>query len=87
MKNVKLSKTFISANGAKAGIRIDCGPWVSTARQDMIKIRPKKSYFPKEIREAVSVTNNSDMTTDYFEADSIVLLPGHPLYETAKALA
>lgn len=85
--NIKLSKTFISANGKRAGIRIDAGPWIDGVPADLIKVRCKRGVFPSEIRSAVQVTNNSDMREDYFENDSIRLLPGHPLYATAKALA
>lgn len=83
---VKLSKKFISANGKRAGIQIVCGPWVPGVPEDMIKIRCKRNVFPAEIRAAVKVTNNSDMRTDYFEADTIRLFPGDALYEQAKAL-
>ena len=53
-----------------------------------IKIRPKKALsFPKEVADAFEVENNSDLRTDYFEKDCIRLLPGHPLYDMAKAAA
>jgi len=52
---------------------------------DLIKIRPKKLSFPAEVSEALEVENNSDIQTDYFERDCLRLLPGHPLYEAAKA--
>ena len=38
-------------------------------------------------RAAFAVENNSDSREDYFEADCIRLLPGHPLYSAAKAFA
>lgn len=85
--NAKLSKTTLIVNGKRAGVWIDGGPWVEGVNPDLIKIRSKRHAFPAEIREAFEVENNSDMREDYFEADVIRLLPGHPLYETASALA
>jgi hypothetical protein len=35
--------------------------------------------------DALSVENNSDIQSDYFERDCVRLLPGHPLYKMAKA--
>lgn len=83
----KLSNKFLTVDGQRAGIRIDAGPWVSGTPASLIKIRCKKGFFPASFRGALAVTNNSDSREDYFEADTIRLLPGHPLYETAKALA
>lgn len=84
----KISNKFITANGKRAGIRIDAGPWSEHARHpQQIKIRCKKGIFPTEIRQAVNVTNNSDMREDYFENDAIVLIPGDALYEAALAAA
>lgn len=83
----KLSAKFLTVNGERAGIRIDAGPWVDGVPVDLIKIRCKRGVFPAAIREALTVTNNSDGREDYFEADTIRLLPGHPLYSAALALA
>lgn len=85
---VKISNKFISANGKRAGIRIDCGPWNEFAKHpEMIKVRCKKGIFPTEIRDEITVTNDSDSREDYFEADALVLIPGDELYEAAKAVA
>lgn len=84
---VKISNTTLTVNGKRAGIRIDAGPWVSSVPAELIKIRCKKGFFPAEFRLAFSVENNSDMREDYFEADCIRLMPGHPLYNEAKDLA
>lgn len=84
---MNISAKFLTIKGAKAGIRIDAGPWVEGVPAELIKIRCKKGIFPAAIREALAVTNNSDSREDYFEADTIRLLPGHPLYDAAKALA
>ncbi|CCC99391.1 hypothetical protein FBZ85_11680 [Azospirillum brasilense] len=85
--NAKLSKTTLTVNGKRAGIRIDAGPWIAGVPAETIKLRSKKGCFPAEFRRALVIENNSDGRTDYFEADSIRLLPGHPLYDTAKSLA
>lgn len=87
MTNVKLSKTTLSVNGNRAGIRTDAGPWVAGLPAEMIKLRPRNRYFPREFGAAIAVENNSDMREDYFEPDCIRLMPGHPLYDTAKSLA
>ncbi len=85
MTNMKLSNKFLTINGKRAGIRIDAGPWVDGVPADLIKIRCKKGSFPAEFREAIKIENNSDMREDYFEKDCIRLMPGHPLYDQAKA--
>ena len=48
---------------------------------DAIRIY-KREYrgFTAEIREAFEVKNDSDGMTDYFETDSLTVLPSHPLY-------
>jgi hypothetical protein len=82
----KLSKSMLTINGQRAGVCIDAGPWTSTVPASLIKIRSKAGCFPSSFRNALQVENNSDSREDYFEADCIRLMPGHPLYETAKAL-
>lgn len=84
---MNLTSKFLTVNGKRAGITISAGPWVAGVPADLIKVRCKKGIFPTEIREALAITNNSDMREDYFEKDSIRLLPGHPLYAMAKAAA
>ena len=84
---IKISKTTISVDGKRNGIRIDTGPWAEGVPAELIKIRCKRGAFSQQIRAAFVVENNSDSREDYFEADSIRLMPGHPLYEAAKALA
>jgi hypothetical protein len=83
---VKLSKTTLSVNGKRAGIRIDAGPWVDGVPADLIKLRPRRHFFPREFAAAIAIENNSDMREDYFEPDCIRLVPGHPLYATARGL-
>lgn len=85
--NFSLTQTTLTVNGKRAGIRINAGPWVPGVNPDLIKIRPRKSYFPTEFAAALRIENNSDMREDYFEKDCIRLLPGHPLYAAAKAAA
>jgi len=84
---IKITSKFIIVNGKRAGIQINAGGWVKTAPQDMIKVRCKRGVFPAEIRNALKVTNNSDMRIDYFEGDCLRLLPGDALYDQAKAAA
>lgn len=83
---ITLSKTLLTVNGKRAGIRIDAGPWVKGVPAEMIKLRPKQYVFPREFRAALAIENNSDSREDYFEPDCIRLLPGDALYATAKAL-
>lgn len=85
--NAKLTDKFLTVNGKRASIRISAGPWVAGVPAELIKIRPKNGTFPHEFRDVFTVENNSDMREDYFEADCIRLMPGHPLYEAAKAAA
>lgn len=83
----KMTSTTLTINGKRAGIRITAGPWVAGVPADLIKVRPRKNSFPVEFRAALVIENNSDMREDYFEKDCIRLMPGHPLYEMAKAVA
>lgn len=85
--NAKLSKNILTVNGKRAGVRICAGPWVAGVPAELIKIRSKAGVFPPEFRSALQIENNSDMREDYFEADCIRLMPGHPLYDTAKEFA
>lgn len=87
MENVSITAKAIKVGKVRAAITICAGPWVPGVRQDMIKVRARKCYFPAEIRAAFAVTNNSDSREDYFENDVIKLFPGHPLYDAAKAAA
>jgi hypothetical protein len=87
MAAISITANAIKVGKVRAAITICAGPWVPGVRQDMIKIRAKKFAFPAEIRAAFAVTNSSDSREDYFEADSIRLFPGHPLYDAAKAAA
>jgi hypothetical protein len=89
---IKISKSTMTVNGQRCGITFGFGPWRPTARHpEMIKIRPKRNFFPADFRDAIrasgsAVENHSDMMTDCFQSDEIVLVPGHPLYETVRAL-
>lgn len=85
MTKITITAKAIQIGKVRAGITIHAGPWVPGVRQDMIKIRPKKYFFPAEIKAAFAVENNSDSREDYFEKDCIKLFPGHPLYDMAKA--
>ena len=55
--------------------------------QGTITIYSKELRFSKEIKEFFTVKNDSDGMIDYFESDSILVRPDHPLYsEVLKAL-
>lgn len=84
---IKLSKTTLTVNGKRAGIRIAAGPWIEGVHPETIKIRAKEGRFPEGFRSAFAVENNSDGMVDYFEVDCIRLLPGHSLYDAAKSFA
>lgn len=86
--SIKISNKFLTVDGKRVGVSFTAGPWVAGVNPDLIKIRPRKgSYFPASFREAFIVENNSNGGEDYFEADSIRILPGHPLYAQVKAVA
>lgn len=88
MKNrITLSAKVLTVNGTRAGIQISAGPWISGVPAELIKVRCKKGTFPAGFREALTIENNSDSREDYFEADCIRLMPGHALYDAAKAAA
>ena len=69
----------------RCGVRVSAGPWIQGVDPNMIKLRAKSGCFPAEIKSALAVEDNSDSREDYFEASFVRLLPGHPLYEMAKA--
>jgi hypothetical protein len=81
----KANRIALVAGSTRCPITVHSGPWIAGVNPDLIKIRPKKLSFPAEVSEALEVENNSDIQTDYFERDCLRLLPGHPLYEAAKA--
>lgn len=78
---------MMSVNGKRCGVYIITGPWVDGVPPELIKVQPRKSRFPAEFRAAFAIENNSDIMTDYFEADTIRLMPGHPAYDLAKEAA
>jgi hypothetical protein len=85
IKKDKRGTIWLSANGKRCSVRVIGGPWIEGVNPEQIKIRPSKAYaFPQEIKESLITTNNSDMMTDYFEKDTITLLPEHPLHAIAK---
>ena len=51
-----------------------------------ITIYCRDYHFSKEVREFFTIKNESDLMTDYFESDSILVRPDHALYpEVLKA--
>ena len=83
----KNGRSYLKVNATRVGITIVAGPWVAGVPSEMIKLRARKSRFPEAFREVLAVENNSDMITDYFEADCIRIMPGHPLYLAAQSQA
>lgn len=84
----KNGRAFMTINGKRIGIFITTGPWVPGVPAELIKVRPRrKSFFPAAFRSVLTIENNSDGMTDYFEADCIRLMPGHPLYDAARQAA
>lgn len=84
---IKFSEKFITANGKRVGVYYSAGPWVPGVDPALIKIRPRRGVSLAPLREFFTIENNSDMTTDYFEKDSIRVLPSNPHYEAVKAVA
>ena len=88
MTNVKFSQFYLTVAGKRTRVSYNRGPWVEGVNPATIKIRPfPRSHFGADVRKAFAIENNSDMTTDYFEADCIRLVPGHPHYEAVAAVA
>ena len=84
---IKIAAKHITIDGKRIGVTYSAGPWVPGVNPDLIKIRPRRSAFPAEMRQHFAIENNSDGMTDYFERDSVRVLPGHPLYDQVKAVA
>lgn len=85
---IKITPKFITVSGKRVGVRYSAGPWVPGVPADLIKIRPRVgSFFPAEFAVAFAIENKSDSREDYFEKDSIRILPGHPLYAAVSAAA
>ena len=84
----KINRTCITHEGKRVGVRYFVGPWVGGIDPATIKIRPRRGLsFPASFRDAFAIENNSDAQSDYFEADCIRVVPGHPLYDAVKAAA
>ena len=78
---IKFTATHIVIGRKRVRVAYCAGPWVEGVDPATIKIRPwTGNHFPAEVRAAFTIENNSDAMTDYFEGDSIRLLPSHPLY-------
>jgi hypothetical protein len=88
---MKLSGTgnriSLTVNGTRCGVRLMGGPWIEGVNPALVKISPKKGQFPAGMRAALVIENNSDGREDYFESDTVRILPGHPLHVSAQALA
>ncbi len=87
MQNVKVSDKNITVNGKRVGVSYSAGPWIDGVNPDLIKIRRRGASSLAALRAAFTIENNSNSGEDYFEADSIRVLPSHPLYALIKAAA
>lgn len=86
---MKITAKHLAAEGTKTPITLAAGPWREGMgiHPEMIKIRARNgAAFPEAVRQVLAVVNNSDSREDYFEADTIRLVPGHPLYAAARAI-
>lgn len=78
-------RRYLKVGSTRVGIDISAGPWAEGVDPALLKLHPRgDAFFPSEIIRVLPIENESDPETDYFEADSIPLLPGHPLYAQAK---
>lgn len=84
---IKFSEKFITANGKRIGVTYTSGPWAPGVDQALIKIRPRRGASLAPLRAFFAIENNSDITTDYFEKDSIRVLPSSLHYAAVKAAA
>lgn len=84
--SIKFAAKFVTVNGKRVGVTYSAGPWVPGVNPDLIKIRPRNGSSLAALREHFAIENNSDLREDYFEKDSIRVLPSHPLYATVKAV-
>lgn len=85
---IKISNKYLTVNGERTRVFYSTGPWVDGVDPTTIKIRRNNSrVFPVSFREVFTVENNSDSREDYFEADCIRIVSGHPLYDQVKAVA
>jgi hypothetical protein len=87
MKITGTKRPTLTVNGTRCAVLIDKGPWIAGVNPDTIKVRAKNGRFPDAVRAALTVENQSDTLTDFFVGDDIRLLPGHQLYDMAKAIA
>jgi hypothetical protein len=84
---IKIAAKHITVDGKRIGVTYSAGPWVPGINPDLIKIRPRRHAFPADLAKHFAIENNSDGMTNYFERDSIRVLPGHRLYDQVKAAA
>jgi len=70
----------------RCSVRLSAGPWVNTVNPDQIKIRPVRGKFPEGFAAALKVEDPSCLLTSWYAPEQVKLLPGHELYEKAKAL-
>lgn len=80
-------RATLTVNGKRCGVLVCARPWIEGVDPRTMKLRPRRSCIPAEIRVGIAVEDNSDSRSDYFEAGAIRLLSGHPLYYAAKGIA
>lgn len=84
---IKITAKHITVYGKRVSVSYVRGPWVEGIDPAMIKIRPKVGHDLSALIPFFVVENNSDSREDYFEADSVRVLPTHPLYAQIAAVA
>lgn len=84
---IKISAKNITLNGKRVAVTYSTGPWIEGVNPDLIKIRRRGASSLADLRSAFTIENNSNGGEDYFEADSIRVLPSHPLYSQIAAVA
>lgn len=85
-------------NGIRNGRDLVCKGWFSYQKATTICGREVAEHvtfyadsyrasIPSEVRELVTVENDTDSMTDYFEKDRFVMEAGHPLFKAALTAA
>ncbi len=95
-KTIKFYYNGLKINGGKLQVCLySKGKFTESSGIPMESITIYKKYtksdfttrFSKEIKDFFTIKNDSNGMIDYFESDSILVKPNHPLYpEVLKAL-
>lgn len=83
----KIGPKYIALNGKRLAVTYSTGPWIDGVDPGLIKIRRRGGSSLEALRPVFNIENNSDSREDYFEADSIRVMPSHPLYAQIRLAA